>query len=315
MIDTDFDTFPAALLSKMTVIMVTRNRPVKLRHSLSQIRQSPLGKVPVVVHDDASDHPGEIDRVVADFDNVQLIRSRQPVGPGGGRNKCMRQARTTFCLSLDDDVFPKRVDELATWLEDRPEHRDIVIVGFQCYRTFDGDISPKPYVPSGPTFGFHGGASLLRRERILDVGGYREVLFFGAEDSDLALNVWSSGNEVHYDRSVVFEHDCSFSNRTSRRELHHFTKNAILINFLYFPLYIGLTKGFCAASMIILNRIKKAVKGINAPDDLLPSFWCFFSGLAQGYLLCLREVKSRKVLPKASLRRYFEYRSEMTKLR
>lgn len=166
------------LLRTLSIITVTRDRPQVLRDSLARTRKVLPAAAPIIVHDDASQHPEDVQKALSGLDNITLLRSDRSIGPAGGRNRCVAQASTPFCLSLDDDCYVTSKDELYKWLQDRPEHRDIAIVGFQCHRTYDDVRSPPSHRVSGPSSTFHGGAHLLRREEFLAIGGYRELLQF-----------------------------------------------------------------------------------------------------------------------------------------
>src|ERR1039457_2473977 len=89
--------------SPLTVITVTRNRPVSLQKCLARTRSVLPQEVRIIVFDDASSEPARSRSIVEASPNTIYLRSETLVGPGAGRNACLRAATTPFCLSLDDD--------------------------------------------------------------------------------------------------------------------------------------------------------------------------------------------------------------------
>jgi len=235
------------LLEGLTIITVTRDRPEVLRDSLARTRQVFPVEVPIIIYDDSSQHPEEVEQALSGLGNNVLLRSDRSVGPAGGRNRCVEKAKTHFCLSLDDDCYVTSRDELDKWLRDYHHHADIAVVGFQVYRTYDGVVAPSYHIPSGPRAAFHGGASLLRREVFLRVGGYRELLGFGCEDTELARRVWENGYRVWYDSSYVVQHKHTLANRDHHRAAFLYVRNTLLMESLSGDVILGLPLGLCRA--------------------------------------------------------------------
>src|ERR1041385_759847 len=66
----------------------------------------------VLVHVDANQNAAE--KAIRDaFPDVLVLRSREQVGPGGGRNKLGDAARFEFVASFDDDSYPIDSDYFA----------------------------------------------------------------------------------------------------------------------------------------------------------------------------------------------------------
>ena len=66
----------------------------------------------VIVHIDKSD--GELEReLVVRFPAVRLLSSRENVGPGGGRHRCIQASAQPFFVSFDDDSWPLDSNFLA----------------------------------------------------------------------------------------------------------------------------------------------------------------------------------------------------------
>lgn len=229
-----------------SVIMVTRNRPVSLGKCLAQTRAVLPAENRIIVFDDASTEAERIRAIIESQPNTVCIRSENLVGPGEGRNRCIQAATTPFCFSIDDDCYLESLPDLSRWLADRPEDRDIAAVGFRYCNLPAGDMAPASAV-GGPAQGFHGGASLLRREAILKAGGYLDWLVFACEDTELALRLTRLGYRLWYDPSVIVKHDHSLEARDERWASFYYVRNTLLINLLHGGALAGLPVGILRA--------------------------------------------------------------------
>jgi GT2 family glycosyltransferase len=230
----------------VTVIMVTRNRPDSLRKCLGQIRKVLHGATRIIVFDDASSESAVIRGIVESHGNTTYLRSEQVVGPGEGRNRCMREAETPFCLSLDDDCFLSAPLDISKWLEEHPADQDIAAISFKLYNVPESCYAPL-HAEAGPMKSFHGGASLLRREAILKAGGYLDWLVYACEDTELALRLWRLGYRTWYDPSVVVHHDHVAAARDERWASFHYVRNTFILNVLDRGLIVGLPMGIARA--------------------------------------------------------------------
>lgn len=261
-----------------TIITSTRNRPVELMRSLSRTRAAVGEEIAIVVFDDASDDNGAVERAVASIPNLQVIRSARQLGPGAGRNACMRAAETEYCLSLDDDCYLSTPPDIARWLENRPTDRDVAAVGFRYFNTKTGEFSPGP-AAMGPAATIPGGASLLRRKAVLQAGGYLEWLFFGVEDSELGKRLSRLGYRIWQDPAIVVYHEHAETARDEQSAALHYVRNTYLINVMHQGLALGAILGLPRAVRRGLNTV--------AP-------WMTLAGLWAGLRMtpfCLKERK------------------------
>lgn len=233
-------------LGPLSLIMVTRNRPLSLCKCLGRTRAVLPEEVKIIVFDDASENAGEIRSIIKSHANTVYLRSENLVGPTGGRNACLRAATTRFCLCIDDDCYLDEVPDLSRWLENRREDRDIAVVGFRYFNIDEQAFAPQSDI-AGPVKAFHGGASLLRREEVLKAGGYLDWLVFACEDTELALRLWRLNYRVWYDPSVTVQHARSDEGRDKSRGAFYYVRNTFLLNVLYGGNVGGFSLGFLRA--------------------------------------------------------------------
>ena len=163
-----------------------------------------------------------------------------------------REARGEFILMVDDDSYPLEgsVERLLLCFERGPQ---VGVAGGQVREvfgeqrvmdrqvgTFDwflraGREGPAP--PEGfPAFFFPEGASMVRREAFLSVGGFFEPFFFGSVELDLATRMIAAGWDVRYQPAAPFDHlrgerrSLSFD-----RSLHHRIRNHVWYLLMHFP--------------------------------------------------------------------------------
>jgi GT2 family glycosyltransferase len=263
-----------------TVITTTRNRPVSLQKCLGRTRAVLPPEVRIIVFDDGSTNADQVRSIVEMHPNTTCLRSEGLVGPGEGRNRCLREARTPFCLSLDDDCHLHAVPDLSRWGANRPEDRDIAVVTFRCFDVALGFYAPEHHNP-GSTMVFHGGASLLRREAVLRAGGYLDWLVFACEDTELALRLRRLQYRIWYDPSVTVQHDHSPEARDERWASFYYVRNTLLINVIHSGLLPGMPVGF-------LRALRRGFN-ISEPSQALP-------GILAGLGLVGRCLRARREL-------------------
>jgi GT2 family glycosyltransferase len=271
----------------LTVFMVTRNRPASLEKCLARTRAVLPKEIQIIVFDDASTEGERVRAIVEAQSNTVYLRSSTLVGPGEGRNRCLRQARTPYCLSLDDDCYLDPLPDLSRWLANHPEDRNIAAVGFRYCNLPSRELAPAGDV-SGPANGFHGGASLLNRELVLKAGGYLDWLVFACEDTELGMRLRRLGYGVWYEPTVIIMHDRSYEGRDDNWGSYYYVRNTVVMNLIYGKAVSGLLVG-------VLRAVRR---GINTPAPKKT-----VAGIVGGLSLYFRCRHARKELF-ASARRY-----------
>ena len=194
---------------RLSVVVTTYEHAAYLGEALASVRrgQPPVHEV-VVVDDGSTDRP---DLVVASHPGVRLLRQDNR-GLSAARNAGLRASTGEYVLFLDaDDVLVP--GGLQASLEAARAHPEAAIVYGAHVRTGpDGrTVTQTVYVPvddddahgqflRGNPVGMHASA-LLRRETVVDAGGFDETLP-AAEDYDLYLRLVAT-HPVHSHSTVV----------------------------------------------------------------------------------------------------------------
>jgi GT2 family glycosyltransferase len=243
---------------RVTVAMITRGRPESALRTLDRLAALPE-RPPVVVVDNGTDatvaqallaHPGA-PRVLRPGRNTGAV----------GRTLAARHARTPYVAFSDDDSWwePGALTRAAELLDGHPA------LGLLAARTLVGAAgaaddplnavlaaSPLPLdprLPGRPVLGFLGCAAVTRRSAFLAAGGFHPLLFFGAEETLLALDLTARGHGVAYVPDVLARHAPDGAVRAGRAALVR--RNALLTDWLRRPLPLAARRTLaCAAGAL-----------------------------------------------------------------
>lgn len=232
----------------LTVGICTRNRRGALLRCLRALRHAEPLTDRVIVVDDGSDTPvedGLREELGADAPpGLVVLRSDPPDGVTAGRNRIAREARTPWLLYLDDDAVllsPGAVRAGIAVLEGDPA---VAAVAFP-QSDAEGRLLPPGAQPSAATEpalvrSFIGFAHLLRRDALLSIGGYREVLQIMGEERELSLRLIDAGHHIVYLPAHPIAHLADAGGRDPRRFLHLTVRNDVLAALLNEPLPLAL---------------------------------------------------------------------------
>jgi GT2 family glycosyltransferase len=242
--------------SDLAILIPTRNRPAILKRTLEELAARGFGGHSLLVYDDASDEPLEIDKVVSLWPGARLLRGKTRCGQARGRNELMRSTTCPYALFLDDDSWPEHHAALMTALKDVRDD-GITIATFQYRSLGDGKLSKPPERQRGPSAGFLGGASLFHVPPVLAIGGYREFFVYGYEEPELAMRHWLRGLKVEYFPGVVIAHnhlEKPDEKRDHREYDFLYARNGVLMSSLNMPLWFGLPHGLARSLRRSLHR-------------------------------------------------------------
>ena len=168
----------------------------------------------IVVDNNSSD--GTADVVTRDYREVDVIRAAVNLG-AAGRNLGLRRATTPLVALVDDDCWwtARGLERAVELLERHPRVAIVsgrVLVGLEqhvdptCRLMAASPLSRDPTLPGPRLLGFLAGASMVRREPVLAVGGFEPRLFLGGEETLLATDLAAAGWATIYADDVVVHH-------------------------------------------------------------------------------------------------------------
>ena len=219
----------------ITVVMPTFNAGPALRQAVASVLAQTLTDFELVIIDDCSTD-GSTDFLGSNNDErIRCFRNELNLGAANSRNRAIGLARGKFIAIADADdlLLPHRLALQATMMKEHPE----ISVVSGAHRTFTGSEEPSRRCASplttnagvslalrwGPSFAH--GTVLVRKEALLDSGGYRQR-FEPTEDYDLYARLLKAGHRFGAVPDVVLLYrmspeGLSATQSERSREVHH----------------------------------------------------------------------------------------------
>jgi GT2 family glycosyltransferase len=260
---------------RVSAIIPTLGRRRELETVIGRLDEIPLHEL-LVVANGAETRPLE-ELVSASRHPSRLLSSAANVGIGA-RNLAAHNATGDLLLMLDDDSYalPGAVEALvdafarqarlgAAGGHVREVDERGSILAERGVGTFDwffrggreGAVGPEGV----PTFFFPEGASMLRRDAVLEVGGFFEPFVFHCEGLELATRLLAQGWEVRYVPAARFDHLRSGSRAFDAGSLDHRVRNQLWYFWLHFPTALALRRVPAYLAFDLIECVYRRVPG------------------------------------------------------
>ncbi|RYD85910.1 MAG: glycosyltransferase [Verrucomicrobiaceae bacterium] len=174
----------------------------------------------------------------ADFelpDGVRILKSNTNIGPGGGRNRMIRESRNEWIASFDDDSFPVLPDYFSRLAEAVQRHPEAgVIAAIVRHR------DPRHDAPSSgvdrEVASFIGCGCTYRKSAYLQTSGYVPLpVAYGMEEIDLALQLHQQAIPIFECADLDVFHDTDLDHHHSSRITSGSIMNQALLAWLRYP--------------------------------------------------------------------------------
>ena len=210
---------------RVAVVVITHQRRAELLRALARLAELPERPRVVVVDNGSTD--GTAEAVRERFPGVELIASPENLG-AVGRNLGVARVDTPYVAFCDDDTWwePGSLTTAADVLDAHPRlavvtARILVEPGGTedpiVPELRDSPVRGADWLP-GPALGsFLAGASVLRREAFLAVGGFSDRLWLGGEEELMAGDLAAAGWELCYLPELTVHHQASRARDPHRR--------------------------------------------------------------------------------------------------
>jgi GT2 family glycosyltransferase len=231
----------ATLGERLSIVIITYNRPGELLRTLKQMHALPE-QPPIIVVDNASNQ--DVSRLVQyHFPKVKTLRLTNNLG-AAARNLGVQRARTPYIAFCDDDTW-WQADALRQAVDLLDAYPHVAVLSA---KILIGDTERKDpaclemehsplnsdHLPGRAVLGYFAGACVFRRDAFLDAGGYEPNLFIGGEEALLALDLATRGWLLLYAPQLIVHHYPSLQRDVgSRQKL--LARNAIWIAWMRLP--------------------------------------------------------------------------------
>jgi GT2 family glycosyltransferase len=259
---------------RVAVVVITHQRRDELVLALTRLGSLPERPRVVVVDNGSTD--GTADAVRKGFPEVELIASRENLG-AAGRNLGVARLDTPYVAFCDDDTWwePGSLRAAADVLDAHPRLavvtarivvepagvEDLIVQELR-----ESPVRGADWLP-GPALGsFLAGASVLRREAFLEVGGFSERLWLGGEEELMAGDLAATGWELCYISHLTVHHQASRA-RDPHRRRRDGIRNTLWTTWLRRPLRPALRRTVHLLRTVPRDRVTargvlEAVRGI-----------------------------------------------------
>jgi GT2 family glycosyltransferase len=260
---------------RVAVVVITHQRRDELLLALHRLRAMPERPHVVVVDNGSTD--GTSDAVRSRFPEVELVSSPSNLG-AVGRNVGVARLDTPYVAFCDDDTWwePGSLTRAADVLDAHPRlavvtARILVEPGGQedpiVPELRDSPVRGAPWLP-GPALGsFLAGASVVRREAFLAVGGFSERLWLGGEEELMAGDLAAAGWELCYLAGLTVHHQAS-SARDPHRRRRDGIRNTLWTTWLRRPLRPAVRRTLHLLATVPRDRV--SARGLAAAVRGLP---------------------------------------------
>lgn len=255
----------------ITVGIPSYRRLDKLPIALEKILNCNPQPDEIIIHVDGNDTATE-NWIQINFPKIKILKSETLIGPGGGRNKIIREAKHSIIASFDDDSYPIDSDYFARLIylfEKFPEAGVIGASVFNLTETIDPDTLAAFWAAD-----FIGCGCAYRKEVFLKTSGYLSLpLAYGMEETDLSLRLHAMGWKILSSSWLRVFHDTELKHHEEPHVTAASIANQALLAYLRYPVSLwGLGIGQCISRILWLIKHKRyqgIIEGITGIPSLL----------------------------------------------
>jgi GT2 family glycosyltransferase len=228
---------------RVTAVVLTYNRVTEVIRTVGHLAALPEQPAIIVVDNGSQDGTSAL--LTKSFPEITVLRLEQNIG-AAARNVGVQEAATPYVALCDDDTWWAADGSLRKAADVLDKHDRIAVATAKVLVGRDEREDPtcglmarsplhRPVGFPGPAIlGFLAGASLVRREAFLEIGGFEPRLFLGGEEALMAYDLAEAGwSMVYLSTAVVHHHPSSTRDSAGRRRL--LSRNALWTAWLRRP--------------------------------------------------------------------------------
>jgi GT2 family glycosyltransferase len=251
---------------KVLIGIITRNRASLLPKAIESTLDQDYPDKEVAVLDIAS--TDETPSIRASFPQVRWERLEERVGIPESRNRLMSQTDATYFLSLDDDAWFLRRDEISLGVQFLESNPDFAAVAYDILLPGDKPQSKRGQPRECAIF--VGCGHLLRLRDIAAVNYYapNPTMYGGSEEVDLCMRLYDHGRRTVFLPGVHVWHERTATGRNFLEQFSHNTCNDFVSMFRRCPLpdlfmVAGYRLCFHMALAVRKQRVRAYARGLS----------------------------------------------------
>ncbi len=291
---------------KVCVGITTKNRKVILPKAIESALKQNYKDIKVFIFDDGStDGTSELK---FKYPEVRWERAEESLGLLEARNKMMRSCGADIFISLDDDAWFLKNDEVELAVDYFNQNEYLGGIGFDILERGTARYREVPRAQPLPTNFFMGAGHALRLSIVQKVGYYVPFpVKYGHEEKDLGIRMLDEGYEIWMLPGVHVWHDYTPIERNMTDQNRGFIINDLVYKFrrvplLYLPPVLGLS---------IYRTLRNKVRaGLNGRQHVLDFLKLIPSQLKYVNRVKISTYNDYRVLSKSYLEYKFKNRQE-----
>ena len=216
---------------------------------------------------------------------MRVLRSSIKLGPGGGRDRLIREAACEVVCSFDDDSWPLDADYFA--------QAQAVMLAFPNVAVFSPAVylREKPIMPrmaeASDSVAFEGSATVTRQSHYLQLPGYVPVPdAYGVEEVDVSLQTHAAGFQILTCPWMRAWHDRPYADY--QHSLVSWVRNEVLLSYLRYPLWMQPWGWLRAVRHIIRHSLPDRLSCLLQALASTPAHCQMYQGYVRRYRL--REI-------------------------
>jgi GT2 family glycosyltransferase len=250
--------------SPVAVIIPTYNRGTMVLDTIRRAYSCTPRPAEVWIHIDAADGTLE-DKIVSEFPEVSVLTSKVRLGPGGGRHRCLLNCASPYAVSFDDDSYPVDEDFFGVVTSLFENHPMSAIFVAQVWQRNEPALARTQRLDRSIEFIGCGYAIRVSVYRTLP-GYLPSPVPYGMEETDLALQLFSSGWEIKKSGELRVFHNTDLSHHASKENVAGLISNIALFSFINYPVALWLVGALQVAKVILfcirIGRSNGVLRGL-----------------------------------------------------
>lgn len=249
----------------VTAIVTAYKQINKTIETIARIRKCTPPPDEILVHVDGNQSACAEALEVA-FPEIRVIVNEQNVGPGGGRNLLLAEARNTYVASFDDDSYPLHDDYFYRIRELFERYPGASILAASIFHPGES-MQNAPETDCAWVAAFGGGGCIYRRTEFMKTSGYVPLaVAYGMEEVDLSMRIIDTGGGILWAPTLRVFHDSDRSHHATPRINAFSIANIVLLVFLRYPVLfwpIGLAQLLRRLTWLVsAGRLKGIISGL-----------------------------------------------------
>ncbi len=220
---------------KVCIGITTKNRAAILPKAIQSALDQNYANKEIVVFDDGSSD--ETPSLQSAFPQVRWMHAKESLGLLKARNALMESTDAELYVSLDDDAWFLKKDEVQIGVKAMEENPKLGVVAYDILQVGTKRFNPVDRVPAIPTNVFIGCGNMMRLHAVREAGDFVPFpVKYGHEEKDLSIRLIDLGYSLIFLPGVHVWHDYTPIERNLPEQRKSLIINDLIYQFRRVPL-------------------------------------------------------------------------------